>query len=277
MALQTSILGNAPRVAALRAQLAQLAPFDAPGRGHAPTLLLVGETGTGKGLVARATHRGGPRASGPFVDVNCAAIPEAMLEAELFGFEAGAFTDARRAKPGLFEAASGGVLFLDEVDALTPALQGKVLTAIEEKRVRRLGAVAARTVDLKLIVATQRDLPALVAAGAFRADLYHRLAVLIVAIPPLREREGDVVLLAEHFLRIYGEAHGLAPRRLGETARTWLRAQLWPGNVRELEHLMERVTLLAPAGEVTRETLAALGAPPVFADAPAGCSAGPGA
>jgi DNA-binding NtrC family response regulator/tetratricopeptide (TPR) repeat protein len=240
------ILGTTGVVRALREQIRHLASFDAPGSRRAPTVLLLGETGTGKGLVARVMHESGPRARGPFVDVNCAAIPDAMLEAELFGFEAGAFTDAKRAKPGLFEAASGGTLFLDEIDALSLALQGKVLTAIEDKRVRRLGAVAGHEVDVKLVAATQRDLRALIAAGTFRADLYHRLAVLVVAIPPLRERDDDVLHLAGHFLTAYAQAHGLAPRRLDDGARTWLAGRAWPGNVRELQHLMERVTLLCP-------------------------------
>src|SRR5215468_7692398 len=136
------LVGNSAALASLRAQIAHLATFDRPGSAHVPTVLLQGETGTGKGLVARLIHASGPRARGPFVDVNCAAIPETMLEAELFGFEAGAFTDARRAKPGLFEAAARGSLFLDEIDALPTTLQSKLLKAIEEKRVRRLGAVA---------------------------------------------------------------------------------------------------------------------------------------
>src|SRR5262245_102955 len=152
------LMGAAPAVQALRAQIHRLAPFDQVGGPMVPTLLLQGETGTGKGLVARVIHDSGPRASGPFIPVNCAAIPETMIEAELFGFEAGAFTDARRAKPGLFEAASGGTLFLDEVDALPLLLQSKLLTAIEAKRVRRLGSVTERAVDVKLVVATQVDL-----------------------------------------------------------------------------------------------------------------------
>src|SRR5262249_25269968 len=139
MASDTGILGNSKQIDALRAQIRRLAAFDAPGSAHVPTVLLEGETGTGKGLIARVMHDSGPRGAGPFMDVNCAAIPEAMLEAELFGFEAGAFTDARRAKPGLFEAASGGTLFLDEIDALTAPIQSKVLKAIEDKQVRRLG------------------------------------------------------------------------------------------------------------------------------------------
>ena len=163
------LVGAAPALQTLRAQIRHLARFDAVGHAAVPTVLLQGETGTGKGLVARVIHDSGPRAQGPFIEVNCAAIPDPLLEAELFGVEAGAFTDAKRTKPGLFEAASGGTLFLDEIAALPPALQGKCLTAIEAKRVRRLGAVVEHAVDVKLIAATQIGLSAQVQAGHFRA------------------------------------------------------------------------------------------------------------
>jgi transcriptional regulator with PAS, ATPase and Fis domain len=257
-----AIVGKARRIEELRDQIARLVGFDAPRSRRVPTVLLEGETGTGKGLVARVMHDSGPRAAGAFVDVNCAAIPEAMLEAELFGFEAGAFTDAKRAKPGLFESASGGTLFLDEIDSLSIPVQSKVLKAIEEKSVRRLGALSPAAVDVKLIAATQKDLRAEIAAGAFRADLYHRLAVLVLTIPPLREREGDGALLAERFLRDYAAAHGLEAKQLGDDARAWLERQPWPGNVRELAHLMERVTLLCPEAMVGERELAALAIEP---------------
>src|SRR5262249_24627700 len=217
-----ALFGRAPAIQELRAQVLRLAAFDAPGK-PVPTVLLLGETGTGKGLLARVIHEGGPRARGPFVDVNCAAIPDAMLEAELFGYEAGAFTDAKRSKPGLFEAASGGTLFLDEIDSLTAPIQSKVLKAIEEKTVRRLGAVEPRAVDVKLVAATQHDLKAMAERGEFRADLYHRLAVLVLRLPPLRERLDDVILLAEHFLATHAAAHGIAPKQLGAATQTWLR------------------------------------------------------
>src|SRR5262245_55667659 len=253
-----SILGAAEAAAELRRQVRHLAAFDTPGNPHVPTVLLEGETGTGKGLVASVIHASGGRAAGPFVDVNCAAIPDTMLEAELFGFEAGAFTDARRPKPGLFEAAARGSLFLDEVDALPITLQSKLLKVIEEKRVRRLGAVAAQRLDVKLIAATQRDLRELVASGRFRADLYHRLAVVILDVPPLRRRGADVVRLAEHFLAEHAAAHRVQAKRLDAEARAWLLAYPWPGNVRELSHLMERVTLLAADEEIGRGTLESL-------------------
>ena len=241
-----ALLGQTLAMAALRAQIQHLAAFDTIGNPYAPTVLLQGETGTGKGLVAQLMHASGPRAHGPFLHVNCAALPDHLLEAELFGFEAGAFTDARRAKPGLFEAAIHGTLFLDEVDALPLPLQGKLLTVIEDKQVRRLGAVTARTIDVKLIAATQVELPTLVTAGRFRADLFHRLAVVLLRLPPLRERQADIVLLAQHFLRQYATAHGLTPKRLTPAAVAWLQNYPWPGNVRELSHVMERIILLHP-------------------------------
>src|SRR5262245_22439286 len=257
----SAIRGDAEPIRALRDQIHRLASFDSPRNPHVPTILLRGETGTGKGLVARALHDAGPRAGAAFVDVNCAAIPESMLEAELFGFEAGAFTDARRAKPGLFEAASGGTLFLDEIDSLGPALQSKLLKAIEEKSIRRLGAIQARHVDVKLVAATQLDLESAVAEGRFRTDLYHRMAVVVLAIPALRERGSDVLALADHFLAVFAGAHGLAPRQMTDPAREWLLRHPWPGNVRELSHLMERVTLLCREVEVSAARLGEMALP----------------
>ena len=264
------LVGTAPAIAALRAQIRHLASFDVVGSPHVPTVLLQGETGTGKGLVARVMHDSGPRASGPFIEVNCAAIPETMLEAELFGFELGAFTDAKRAKAGLFEAASGGTLLLDEIDALPPVLQGKLLTALEAKRVRRLGAVTERGVDVKLITATNAVLPEMVAAAQFRADLYHRLAVVVLGLPPLRERGADIVALAEAFLRHSTAAHGVPPKRLSAEATAWLQSYAWPGNVRELSHVMERVTLLHVGPEVDAEALGKLCRPRAAPEPPAG-------
>jgi DNA-binding NtrC family response regulator/predicted ATPase len=259
------LLGDSVGIRELRAYICHLATFDTIGNPHVPTLLIQGETGTGKGLIARIVHDSGPRASGPFVGVNCAAIPESLLEAEVFGFEAGAFTDAKHSKSGLFEAASGGALFLDEIDALPLSLQSKLLTVVEEKRVRRLGAVTDRAVDVKLIVATQRDLLASVDGGRFRADLYHRLAVVVLTVPPLRERGDDIITLAQHFLQHYAAAHHLRPKQLSAAANVWLRNAHWPGNVRELSHLMERVTLLSPEEDLDLGVLehwSMSGAPP---------------
>ncbi|HSF31449.1 MAG TPA: sigma 54-interacting transcriptional regulator, partial [Candidatus Tectomicrobia bacterium] len=265
------LVGQSPATQALRAQIRHLSAFDTVGSAFVPTLLLQGETGTGKGLIARVIHDSGPRAQGPFVDINCAAIPETLLEVELFGFEAGAFTDAKRAKPGLLESASHGTLFLDEIDALPLPLQAKLLSAIEEKRVRRVGAVASRQVDVKLIAATPADLSLHVAEGRFQPDLYHRLAVVILDIPPLRERGEDILLLAQYFLVQYGEAHGLQAKRLSRDVVAWLRGYGWPGNVRELSHLMERVTLLCITADVTAATLERLCLPRLQLTLQPGC------
>jgi DNA-binding NtrC family response regulator/tetratricopeptide (TPR) repeat protein len=250
------LVGEAPALQTLRAQMRHLARFDAVGHAAIPTVLLQGETGTGKGLVARLIHDGGPRASGPFIEVNCAAIPDTLVEAELFGVEAGAFTDAKRAKPGLFEAASGGTLFLDEIAALPLALQGTLLTALEAKRVRRVGAVVEHAVDVKLTAATQVALSVQVEAGQFRADLYHRLAVVVLELPPLRERGDDILVLARAFLQQYATAYGVSPQRLSKAAEAWLLDYRWPGNVRELSHLLERVALLEAATVIDPESLA---------------------
>jgi DNA-binding NtrC family response regulator/tetratricopeptide (TPR) repeat protein len=262
------IIGNCPAIDALRAQIRHLAPFDSVGHPAVPTVLLHGETGTGKGLMARVIHDSGPRAHGPFIDLNCAAIPDTLLEAELYGFTAGAFTDAKRAKPGLFEAASGGTLFLDEIDALPLVLQGKVLTVIEEKRVRRLGAVTERPVDVKLIAATQAELSVRVAEERFRGDLYQRLAVVLLDIPPLRDRGEDVLILAQELLRQCAEAYRLSPKRLSASAEEWLRAYSWPGNVRELSHLLERVMLLSTETIIDPDTLERLCLPRLPSGAP---------
>jgi transcriptional regulator with AAA-type ATPase domain/tetratricopeptide (TPR) repeat protein/class 3 adenylate cyclase len=248
-------VGNSLVIEALRTQIRHLAAFDTVGSALVPTLLLQGETGTGKGLVARVIHDSGPRAQGPFVDINCAAIPETLLEVELFGVEAGTFTDAKRTKPGLVESASHGTLFLDEIDALPLLLQAKLLSVVEEKRVRRLGAVESRHLDVKFIAATPTDLSVRVTEGHFRPDLYHRLAVVLLAIPPLRERGEDILLLAQHFVRQYAEAYGLPPKPLSRDAEAWLLGHSWSGNVRELSHLMERVVLLGPQVVVTASTL----------------------
>src|SRR5262249_49662845 len=188
------LLGVAPSLEEARQRIVQVAAADRLGDAG-PTVLLTGETGTGKELAARAIHAAGPRASGPFVEINCAAIPAALLEGELFGFEKGAYTDARASKPGLFEAADGGSIFLDEIGLLDPALQAKLLRVIEDRAVRRLGALSPRRVDVRVIAATNRDLEAVAREGAFRQDLLYRLRVLTVELPPLRARGEDVRLL----------------------------------------------------------------------------------
>src|SRR6266498_3291423 len=192
-----ALRGESARIVAIRAQVAQLLARQTGAR-RLPPVLLLGETGTGKGLLARTVHQAGPRRDGPFVDVNCAAIPETLLEAELLGYERGAFTDARQAKPGLFQTAHGGTIFLDEIGLLPVALQGKLLGVLEDRAVRRLGSTRAEPVDVSLIAATGVDLKRAVSGGDFRADLYHRLAVISLELPPLRARGADVFSSEEH-------------------------------------------------------------------------------
>jgi tetratricopeptide (TPR) repeat protein len=220
-----------------------------------PSVLILGETGTGKGLLASAIHESGPRAAGPFVPVNCAAIPDTLLEAELFGFERGAFTDARQAKAGLFQTANRGILFLDEIGLLPENLQAKLLTALEEGAVRRLGSTRAERVDVWIISATSEDLKAGARRRGFREELYHRLAVVTLRLPPLRERGADILTLAEHFLTRTCTEYGLAAKTLTADARQALLAHRWPGNVREVANVMERTALLVDSGLVTADNL----------------------
>ena len=240
----------------MREQVARLLrTASTPGR-RLPPILILGETGTGKGLLASSIHRAGARAAAPFIDVNCAAIPEPLLEAELFGFERGAFTDARQAKPGLFQAANGGTMFLDEVGLLPLALQSKLLKVLEERSVRRLGSTRSEPLDVSVIAATSEDLPAAVKAERFRPDLYHRLAVMTLMLPPLRDRGRDVVLLAEHVLDHVCQDYGLPRIALTEDARDAVLAYDWPGNVRELGNVLERAALLADEPRLTAVRLA---------------------
>jgi transcriptional regulator with AAA-type ATPase domain/predicted ATPase len=249
------LVGESPAITALREQVARLLRSAVGGARRRPPILVLGETGTGKGLLAASIHRAGERAAGPFIDVNCAAIPDTLLEAELFGFERGAFTDARQAKAGLFQAASGGSIFLDEVGLLPLPLQSKLLKVIEERVVRRLGSTRSEPLDLSIVAATSEDLAAAVREGRFRADLYHRLAVVTLELPPLRARGRDVLLLAEHFLRRISEDYGLPSIRLGEDAQAALLAYSWPGNVRELANVLERAALLAESPGLTAAEL----------------------
>jgi DNA-binding NtrC family response regulator len=209
------------------------------------TVLIQGETGTGKELVARAIHYNGPRKGAPFVDINCAAIPEQLLESELFGHEKGAFTGAIAAKPGLFELANGGTLFLDEIGHLSLPLQGKLLRALEERGARRVGGSRSISFDVRVIAATHVDLAEAVRQRAFREDLYFRLNVVPITLPPLRARRGDVLPLARHFLSHYASEYGLPVPQLTSDATAALSARPWPGNVRELRNLMERTLLLS--------------------------------
>jgi len=211
---------------------------------HPATVLLTGESGTGKELVARLIHRSSPRADGPFIAVNCGAIPEALLESELFGHEKGAFTGATRDKAGLFEEAHDGTLFLDEIGELPSALQVKILRALQEGEVRRVGATASTSVDVRVIAATNRDLEADVASGRFRADLFYRINVVAIALPPLRERPDDVPELARFFLERHAARMGLTAHGISPGAMRILAEHSWPGNVRELEHAIERALVM---------------------------------
>ncbi len=220
-------------------------PEDAP-----PCILINGETGTGKELVAHALHHEGKRARWPLREINCASIPHSLLEAELFGHERGAFTDARHARAGLIESAGEGTLFLDEIAELEPVSQAKLLKVIEERKVRRLGSLEDRPVRARIIAASSRSLEVMVRQGLLRPDLYYRLRMIQIPVPSLRERIGDAVVLAEHFVRVFGERYGKPAIRLGGDALQAVGAQAWMGNVRELENVIEQAVVLSEAGVI---------------------------
>jgi DNA-binding NtrC family response regulator len=232
------IRGDSPALHAALERAARIIPHGSV------TVLLNGETGTGKELFARAIHYNGPRREAPFVDVNCAAIPDQLLESELFGHEKGAFTDASAAKPGLFELANGGTLFLDEIGHLPLTLQGKLLRALEERQIRRVGGAKAIAVDVRIIAATHVDLGVAAKRGEFREDLFHRLNVVPIVLPPLRARRTDVPGLARFFLSRFAKEYGIDEPQLSPAAERALAARDWPGNVRELRNVMERTVLL---------------------------------
>ena len=248
------IIGGSPVMVRLRAQVARLLSRQIAG-GRLPPILIEGETGTGKGLMAQALHRCSMRSAEPFIDVDCAAIPEALLEAELFGYERGAFTDARQNKPGLFQLADRGMIFLDEIGLLPQSLQAKLLKVVEDRRVRRLGGTQSQIVDTWIITATNENLAAATRARRFREDLYHRLAALTLRMPPLRERGADILLLAERFLGRFSTQYGLPKKMLAADAKAAIMSHPWPGNVRELINLIERVVLLSDERIVTADLL----------------------
>ncbi len=219
------------------------------------TVLLRGETGTGKELIARTIHYNSSTASQPFVEINCSAIPENLLEAELFGYEKGAFTDAKSRKRGLFELAQNGTLFLDEIGEISPQVQVKLLKAVEEKKIRRLGGTEDLHVNTRIIAATNRDLQTAIREGHFRQDLYYRLNVITVQLPPLRERGDDVLILARHFLAQYAKEYDSLLSDFTAEAEALLREYSWPGNIRELQHTIERIVLLGEGRFVTRTAL----------------------
>jgi DNA-binding NtrC family response regulator len=243
------ILGQSPALRGTLERAARVIPHGGV------TVLINGETGTGKELLARAIHYNGPRQKAPFVDVNCAAIPEHLLESELFGHEKGAFTDASAAKPGLFEVAHGGTIFLDEIGHLSLPLQGKLLRVLEQREMRRLGGTATLAVDVRVIAATHVDLAEASRRGEFREDLYYRLNVVGLRLPALRERAGDLPLLAKSFLARFARDYGLAEPELSPSAERRLQSHPWSGNIRELRNVLERAILLATGNRLEVEDL----------------------
>jgi DNA-binding NtrC family response regulator len=269
-----AIIGRAPTLVAVLKYACKVAPTDT-------TVLLTGESGTGKEVLARAIHQTSSRAGGPFVGLNCAALPETLFESELFGHERGAFTGADRLKRGRFELAAGGTLFLDEIGELSAAMQVKLLRVLQEREYQRVGGTATLKADVRLVAATNRDLMAEMAAGRFRSDLFYRLSVFNVQLPPLRERGDDVLLLADYFIRTLAARMGKADVTLSRDAREVLRRHPWPGNIRELQNAIERGLItcegtLVTAGHLEIHTLSEGTAPPPHAE-PLRPAAGSGA
>ncbi len=250
---EAALIGESSAAQILRTQIGRIAQLGH--EGAAPTVLIVGETGTGKDLAARLLHQSSPRAAQPFVHVDCAALPKDLIEAELFGHVKGAFTNAVSERTGLIEAAENGVLFLDEVGELPLELQAKLLAVLERRALRRVGSSQERRINAWFIAATNRDVERMVRDGTLRSDLYFRLNVMTLKLPPLRERERDALILAEHCGRQIARRYGIAEFALERSARDALLAYAWPGNVRELRHVIERALLLANGEPLTAEAL----------------------
>jgi transcriptional regulator with PAS, ATPase and Fis domain len=246
--LDTLLVGNSPRMLIVRAMIAKLA-------NSSSTVLITGESGTGKELAARAIHQLSPRREQAFVPVNCAAIPEELLESELFGHVRGAFTGALNARQGRFQLAHGGTLFLDEIGDMSPKLQVKLLRVLQEREFEPVGSDHPVQVDVRVVTATNRDLRVAVQEGKFREDLFYRLNVLPLELPPLREREGDVVLLIQHFLKLHGRRKGREALRVEAAAMGALEKYRWPGNVREIENLIERLVVMTDEAGIGRADL----------------------
>jgi Nif-specific regulatory protein len=237
------LVGTSAPLGEVQTQVAQVASSDT-------TVLLRGESGTGKGLIAQSIHHNSPRARKPFVTVSCAALPADLIESELFGYEAGAFTGAHTTKRGRFEMANGGTLFLDEVGELTPAVQVKLLRVLQEREFERLGGTQTHSLNVRVLAATNRNLEKAIAGGEFREDLYYRLNVFSIFVPPLRDRKADILLLADHFLERFAREHGKNVRRISTPAIDMLASYHWPGNVRELSNAIERAVVLCDGGVV---------------------------
>ncbi len=253
-------LGSSAAAVRIRREIQRIGRVLAAARGHPPTVLLLGETGVGKDLVARLIHAAAGDPASPMVQVECAALPASLIEAELFGHEKGAFTEARQDRIGLIEAAEDGTVFLNEIGEIPLDLQVKLLSVLDRRLVRRLGSNRERPIRARFIAATNRDLRRMVQEGSFREDLYFRLEVLSLELPPLRERREDVALLVEHFARTTAQRHGLEPPEFTAAALAAMEAYSWPGNTRELHHVVERAVLLQPGGRVQVEDLGLRGA-----------------
>jgi transcriptional regulator with GAF, ATPase, and Fis domain len=246
--LEHNMVGEGSRMKEVYQFIARVAPKDS-------TVLIEGESGTGKELAARAIYRNSPRAAKPFVAINCSAIPEGLLESELFGYEKGAFTDAVTQKKGRLEIANGGVVFLDEIGELAPALQVKLLRVLQEREFERIGGTRSITVDIRLIAASNRNLAGAVKMGLFRADLFYRLNVMSLVMPPLRDRREDIPGLANYFVTKYGKHFRMKGKAISPEAMACLVNCDWPGNVRELENAMERALVLSIADSIQPEDL----------------------
>ena len=245
---QHNLIGESPAIQTLRKQIEQVAPTDA-------WVLIYGENGSGKEVVAHEIHRLSRRSGKPFVEVNCAAIPEELIESELFGHEKGAFTGATSSKRGKFDMSHEGTLFLDEIGDMSLKTQAKILRILEEQRFERVGGNKTIQVDVRVIAATNKNLEEEIKKGTFREDLYFRLNVIPFTVPPLRERNGDILLLADYFLREFTEKRGKLLKVLNEEAKSVLMAYSWPGNVRELKNLMERLSIMVPSHMITPDDL----------------------
>jgi two-component system response regulator AtoC len=251
-----SLIGESAATQSLRLQIDRIAQLGAKYEVTPPTVLIVGETGTGKDVAARMLHAACPNSDKPFVHVDCASLPNELIEAELFGHEKGAFTGATGARPGLIEAAEDGTLFLDEIGELPLSLQAKLLNVLERRVVRRLGSTKERSVPARIIAATNRDLHEMSQTGKFRSDLYYRLNVMMISLAPLRERGDDVLLLAKHFMQLTEKRYGLAKHSLSTSALNALSEYGWPGNIRELRHQISRAVLLSSGEQILASDLA---------------------
>ncbi|HVP56593.1 MAG TPA: sigma-54 dependent transcriptional regulator [bacterium] len=243
-----TLVGESPAIKELAATISRVGPTDAK-------VLITGENGVGKGVVARAIHRESRRGAARFVEVSCAAIPDDLIESELLGYEKGAFSGALARKPGRFELADGGTIFLDEIGDMSPRVQAKVLRVLESGEFERVGGTETVKVDVRLIAATNQDIKAMIKSGTFREDLYYRLNVVVIDVPPLRKRREDIPILARYFLNVYCELYGLRPKLVDDGLVQELTAYAWPGNVRELRNIVERMVITSRRDTLTREDL----------------------